>query len=95
MREQKLADAYRSWRQALENMRMALTMNPLLTEPLRASADVFETVGRMLFGSASGPVRRAARASGPRKARARAAAAMARSKVKARPRRRRRSSKKS
>ena len=94
MREQKLADAYRSWRQALENMRMALTTNPLLTEPLRASADVFETVGRMLFGSASVPVRRA---SGPRKTRARAAAAMSRgrSKVKARARRRRRSPKKS
>jgi uncharacterized spore protein YtfJ len=91
MREQKLADAYKSWRQALENMREALTMNPLVTEPLRASAEAFESVGRVLFGSAAG------RASSVRKVRAQAAAAArshSRSKVKTRPRRRRRSVKK-
>ena len=94
MREQKLADAYRSWRQALENMREAMSTNPLLTEPLRASAEAFESVGRALFGGAIRPARRA---SVPRKPRTPAAAAISRgrSKVKTRPRRRRRSPKKS
>ena len=93
MREQKLAEAYRSWRQALENMRQALTMNPLVTEPLRASAEAFESVGRVLFGSAD----RAARpARSTRKPRTPAAAARShtRSKVKTKSRRRRRSFKK-
>jgi len=91
MREQKLADAYKAWRQALENMREALTMNPLVTEPLRASAEAFESVGRVLFGSpngAAGPARSA------RKTGTRTAASHSRSKAKTRPRRRGRPAKK-
>jgi len=91
MREQKLADAYKAWRQALENMREALTMNPLVTEPLRASAEAFESVGRVLFGSpngAAGPARSA------RKTGTRTAASHSRCKVKTRPRRRGRPAKK-
>jgi len=91
MREQKMAEAYKSWRQALENMRQAFTMNPLVTEPLRASAEAFESVGRVLFGANSG-----GRSGSTRKTRTRAAAARShtRSKVKTRSRRRRRSPKK-
>ena len=51
MRERKIAEAYKSWMQALENMRTALAMNPLVTEPFRTSAEAFDSVGRVLFGA--------------------------------------------
>jgi hypothetical protein len=89
MREQKMAEAYQSWRQALENMRAALTMNPLVTEPLRASAEAFESVGRVLFGTGS-----ARRYASTRKTRARPAAARSHTRSTVKTRSRRRSAKK-
>jgi len=94
MRQQKMADAYKSWRQALENMRQVLTMNPLMTEPLRASAEAFDSVGRVLFGSPNGAARPARSARKTRTTAAAAARSHSRSKVKTRSRRRRRSAKK-
>lgn len=44
--------AYKTWREALQNMRSALTANPLVADPLMASAQVFEDVGRLMFGTA-------------------------------------------
>jgi uncharacterized spore protein YtfJ len=78
-----MAEAYMSWRRALENMREALTMNPLVTEPLRASAEAFESVGRVLFGTSSG-----GRSASTRKTRTRAAAARSHTRGKVKTRRR-------
>lgn len=44
--------AYKAWLEALQNMRSALTANPLVADPLMASAQVFEDVGRLMFGTA-------------------------------------------
>jgi len=89
MRERKIAEAYRSWMQALENMRAALAMNPLVTEPFRTSAQAFDSVGRVLFGTQGyAPVAQKQRM------RSAAASSHTRGKVKARPRRRKRSGKK-
>jgi len=89
MREQKIAEAYKSWMQALENMRAALAMNPLVTEPFRTSAQAFDSVGRVLFGAEGyAPLRQ------KRRVRSAAAASRTRGKVKARSGRRKRSAKK-
>ena len=65
MREQKIAEAYRLWMQALDNMRAALAMNPLVIAPFRTSAQAFDSVGRVLFGtkgrSLGAPARRVTR----------------------------------
>jgi len=83
MREQKIAEAYSLWMQALDNMRAALAMNPLVIAPFRTSAQAFDSVGRVLFGtkghSLGAPARRV---------RSAAAASRTRGKVKARSRRR-------
>ena len=42
MREQKIAEAYRLWMQAFDNMRAALAMNPLVIAPFRTSAQAFD-----------------------------------------------------
>jgi hypothetical protein len=55
MPNRTLAKAYKDWLQALDNMRAALTANPLVADPLMASAQVFEDIGRMMFGSADKP----------------------------------------
>lgn len=55
MPDRAITKAYKDWLQALENMRQALTANPLVADPLMASAQVFEDIGRMLFGSADKP----------------------------------------
>ena len=55
MPDHALTKAYKDWLQALENMRAALTANPLVADPLMASAQVFEDIGRLMFGSAGKP----------------------------------------
>ena len=52
MANHTLTKAYKAWLEALQNMRSALTANPLVADPLMASAQVFEDVGRMMFGAA-------------------------------------------
>jgi hypothetical protein len=52
MPNRALAKAYKDWLQALDNMRAALTANPLVADPLMASAQVFEDIGRLMFGHA-------------------------------------------
>ena len=89
MRERKIAEAYKSWMQALDNMRAALAMNPLVTEPFRTSAQAFDSVGRVLFGAEGRGLGRQ-----KRRVRSAAAASRTRGKVKAQSRRRKRSAKK-
>ena len=55
MPNRALAKAYKDWRKALETMRAALTANPLVADPLMASAQVFEDIGRIVFGSDDRP----------------------------------------
>ncbi|HXP76724.1 MAG TPA: hypothetical protein VN823_21495 [Stellaceae bacterium] len=50
MAKRTVANPYKAWLEALENMRAALTANPLVADPLMASAQVFEDIGRMMFG---------------------------------------------
>ena len=49
MPDRRLRKASKTRTEALENMRAALAANPLVTDPL-ASAQVFEDLGRMVFG---------------------------------------------
>jgi hypothetical protein len=50
MPDRRLRKASKTRTEALENMRAALAANPLVTDPLMASAQVFEDLGRMVFG---------------------------------------------
>lgn len=59
MADRTFAKAYKAWVEALENMRAAITANPLVADPLMASAQVFEDVGRMMFGGNGAPRKRA------------------------------------
>src|SRR5258707_14702183 len=49
-KSRKIAEAYKSWRQTPENMRAALAMIPLVTEPFRTSPQAFDSAGRVLLG---------------------------------------------
>lgn len=49
MPKHSMAKAYKSWLKALEDMRAALTANPVVADPFMASAQVFEDIGRVVF----------------------------------------------
>jgi hypothetical protein len=49
MAKHSMAKAYKSWLKALEDMRAALTANPVVGDPFMATAQVFEDIGRVLF----------------------------------------------
>jgi len=70
-----IASAYKSWTRALEEMRAALTANPLVADPFIASAQVFEDIGQVVFANHTAPkkARRAKRAGGKKKSPARRA----------------------
>jgi hypothetical protein len=53
-----VAKSYKAWLQALEEMRAALTANPLVADPFMASAQVFEDIGRVMFGNHATPKKR-------------------------------------
>ena len=55
MADRRLAKAHKAWTQALEEMRAALTANPLSADALMASAQVFEDIGTILFEAAEKP----------------------------------------
>jgi hypothetical protein len=54
-----IAKSYKAWLEALEEMRAALTANPLVADPFMASAQVFEDIGRVMFGNHAAPKKRA------------------------------------
>ncbi|HXA71457.1 MAG TPA: hypothetical protein VNW24_13465 [Stellaceae bacterium] len=85
MANHTLTKAYKAWLEALQNMRSALTANPLVADPLMASAQVFEDVGRMMFGAADQLKKRSRKRAKPKRT-------SARKKPTARPRRRARKS---
>jgi len=53
MPDRRLKTAYKAWTEAIANMKAALAANPLLADPLMASAQVFEDVGQMMFRGAA------------------------------------------
>jgi hypothetical protein len=53
MPDRTLRKAYKSWTEAVANMKAALAANPLVNDPLMASAQVFEDLGRMMFAGAA------------------------------------------
>ena len=55
MANRTVANPYNAWLEALENMRAALTANPLVADPFMASAQVFEDIGRVMFGGHGEP----------------------------------------
>lgn len=50
-----IAKSYQAWLRALEEMRAALTANPLVADPFMASAQVFEDIGRVMFSNHAAP----------------------------------------
>lgn len=97
MPDRSLKTAYKAWTEAIENMKAALAANPLVSDALMASAQVFEDVGRMMFGGAAqlrkrGTRRPRSKGASPRKSTA--ASARKRKKVSGRAGRRTPSSKK-
>ena len=58
------ASAYKAWTRALEEMRAALTANPLVSDPLIASAQVFEDIGQVMFADHTAPKRKRAKTKG-------------------------------
>ena len=81
MAKHPMAKAYKSWLKALEDMRAALTANPVVAAPFMASAQVFEDIGRVVFSDVSAPKKR-------RRKRAKAKRAPAKKKPAARRRKR-------
>jgi hypothetical protein len=61
MPDRRLRKASKTWAEALENMRAALAENPMLAHPLTASAQAFEDVGRMIFGTGAQSKKKAAK----------------------------------
>lgn len=55
MPKHSMAKAYKTWLRALEDMRAALTANPVVADPFMASAQVFEDIGRVMFASHAEP----------------------------------------
>ncbi len=72
MADRRVTRAYKTWLETLENMRAALTANPLVADPLMASAQVFEDIGRMMFGGNDAPKKRSRKRAKPKRAPARA-----------------------
>ena len=56
-----VAGAYKAWTRALEEMRAALTANPLVSDPFIASAQVFEDIGQVMFADHTAPKRKRAK----------------------------------
>jgi hypothetical protein len=97
MPDRRLRKASKTWAEALENMRAALAENPMLAHPLTASAQAFEDVGRIIFGTGGQSKKRAAKRTRSKAATARkstAASAPKRKKVRGRAGRRTRTGKK-
>jgi hypothetical protein len=55
MPKHSMAKAYKAWLKALEDMRAALTANPVVADPFMASAQVFEDIGRVMFANHTAP----------------------------------------
>ena len=72
MPDRRVAKAYKIWLEALENMRAALTANPVVADPLLASAQVFEDIGAMMFSGNDAPKKRSRKRAKPKRAPARA-----------------------
>ncbi len=81
--------AYKAWVQAIERMRATLAASPLVADPLKASAQVFEDIGRVMFGGNDAPKKRSRKRAKPKRAPAKKAPA--RKKPAARRRRTRKS----
>lgn len=62
MAKHSMAKAHKAWLKALEDMRAALTANPVVSDPLIASAQVFEDIGRVVFSDVAAPRKRDKRA---------------------------------
>jgi hypothetical protein len=58
MAKHSMAKAYKAWLKALEDMRTALTANPVVADPFMASAQVFEDIGRLVFSDHTAPKKR-------------------------------------
>jgi hypothetical protein len=54
-KQHSMAKAYKAWLRALEDMRAALTANPVVADPFMASAQVFEDIGRIVFSDHTAP----------------------------------------
>jgi len=67
--------AYKAWVQAIERMRATLTANPLVADPLKASAQVFEDIGRVIFGGNDAPKKLKRKRAKPKRAPAKKAPA--------------------
>jgi len=67
--------AYKAWVQAIERMRATLTENPLVADPLKASAQVFEDIGRVMFGGNDAPKKPKRKRAKPKRAPAKKAPA--------------------
>ena len=83
MAKHSMAKAHNAWLKALEDMRAALIANPVVSDPLMASAQVFEDIGRVVFSDVAGPKNR-------RRKRAKAKRSPAKKKLAAHRRRRKR-----
>ena len=68
MPNRSMTKAYKAWLEALETMRATLTANPLVADPLMASAQVFEDIGRLMFGGNDAPKQRKRKRAKPKRA---------------------------
>ena len=66
MAKHSMSKAYKSWLKALEDMRAALTANPVAADPFLASAQVFEDIGRVVFSDIAGHTKGGKRAKAKR-----------------------------
>ncbi len=58
MAKHSMAKAHKAWLKALEDIRAALTANPVVADPFMASAQVFEDIGRVVFSDIAAPKKR-------------------------------------
>lgn len=68
MAKHSMAKAHKAWLKALEDMRAALTANPVVSDPLIASAQVFEDIGRVVFSDITAPKKRRRKATKAKRA---------------------------
>jgi hypothetical protein len=68
MPKHSMAKAYKAWLKALEDMRAALTANPVVADPFMASAQVFEDIGRIVFSDHTAPKKRRSKRANTEKA---------------------------
>jgi hypothetical protein len=85
MPDRTLRKAYKSWTEAVASMKAALAANPLVTDPLMASAQVFEDLGRMMFGAGRSKKSGAKRTKSKRASTRKSPAASVRKRKKAKP----------